>query len=100
MGPNNCRVLRERAGMSKTQLASICKLSVKTLDRVEAGNDGIKRGTYFRVLNGLNSRRSNQITEELFFRDAVLTEEEIAPQTKKPPQREHGKPVQQDQKTV
>jgi transcriptional regulator with XRE-family HTH domain len=51
------RKVRERNGLTKTELAAASGISVRTVDRAECGVS-ITIVTWNKILNGLNSRAS------------------------------------------
>ncbi|HEX8397651.1 MAG TPA: helix-turn-helix transcriptional regulator [Pyrinomonadaceae bacterium] len=65
---NNLKAARVREGLNKTELASVSGVSTRTITRVEEAKRSVSPTTYFKILNGLNKRRS---------REAEYTPEEV-----------------------
>ena len=65
---NSLKAIRVREGLNKTELASASGVSTKTITRVEEAMRTVTPTTYFKILNGLNRKRS---------RDTEYTPEEV-----------------------
>ena len=66
---NNLKDVRIREGLNKTELANASGISTRTITRVEEGLRSVAPTTLYKILNGLNKKRSRNLEytfEEVF----------------------------------